>query len=148
MVTEVVVLAGGMGTRLRPFTITVPKPLLPLSDRPILEVVLEQLKVAGFRDVCISLGYMAPLFKAFFGDGSRIGLSIEYVLEDEPLGTAGALTLVPDLAENFLVLNGDTLTDLDFKAFLDVHVESGADATILTQKVDEYVDYGVLEFDG
>lgn len=147
MKVEVVILAGGLGTRLRPFTITVPKPLLPLSDRPIVEVVLEQLVADGFRNACISLGYMAPLFQAFFGDGSRLGMSIRYVVEERPLGTAGALTLVSDLADDFLVLNGDTLTDLSYAELLGEHRRSGAAATIFCHRVDEQVDYGVIEFD-
>lgn len=147
IMTDAVILAGGLGTRLRPFTVTVPKPLLPLSDRPIVEVVLHQLQAFGFKRVCISLGYMAPLFKAFLGEGERFGLRIDYVVEEEPLGTAGALTMVPDLADNFVVLNGDTLTDLNYRALLDGHAAAGACATIFSHKVDEHVDYGVVEFD-
>ncbi len=146
MAIQAVILAGGLGTRLRPFTITVPKPLLPLSDRPIVEIVLRQLAACGFEHVCFSLGYMAPLFQNFFGDGSAHGLKIDYVLEDTPLGTAGALTLIDDLDEHFVVQNGDTLTDLDYRALLDAHKASGAAATIFSQKVEDFVDYGIVEF--
>lgn len=145
---QAVILAGGLGTRLRPFTITVPKPLLPLSDRPIVEVVLEQLKAYNFEHVCFSLGYMAPLFQTFFGNGESLGMKIDYVVEKEPLGTAGALTLVDDLDEHFIVLNGDTLTDLSYRDFLNDHIASGAAASIFSKKVDEKIDYGVVEFDG
>lgn len=148
MAIEAVILAGGRGTRLRPFTVTVPKPLLPLGDRPIVDIVLRQLAADGFRHVCFSLGYMAPLFQNFFGDGSALGLKIDYFVEDEPLGTAGALTLIDDLAEHFVVQNGDTLTDLDYRALLDAHVAGGAAATIFSQGVEDFVDYGIVEFDG
>lgn len=143
---DAVILAGGLGTRLRPFTISIPKPLLPIGDMPIVEIVLRQLRHDGFRRVCFSLGHLAPLIQAFFGDGRAFGLDLGYVVEDEPLGTAGALTLVPGLADSFIVQNGDTLTDLDYRAFLDAHRRSGAAATIFSQKVDEFVDYGVVEF--
>lgn len=147
MPIQAVILAGGLGTRLRPFTITVPKPLLPLSDRPIVEVVLEQLRSYNLRHVCISLGYMAPLFQAFFGKGESLDMQIEYVVEKEPLGTAGALSLIENLSEHFVVMNGDTLTDLSFGDFLNDHVASNAGATIFSKRVNERIDYGVVEFD-
>src|SRR5215217_7681107 len=100
---QAIILAGGVGTRLRPFTITIPKPLLPLGDRPVVGIILNQLQGDGFTRVCMCLGYLAPLFQAFFGDGSRHGLDIEYVVEGTPLGTAGALRLVPNLDDDFLV---------------------------------------------
>lgn len=143
---DVVILAGGLGTRLKPFTISIPKPLLPVGDVPIVEIVLRQLRRDGFRRICFSLGHLAPLIQAFFGDGRKLDLDLRYVVEDEPLGTAGALTLVSPLAESFIVQNGDTLTDLNYRAFLDAHRQSGAAATIFSQKVDEFVDYGVVEF--
>jgi NDP-sugar pyrophosphorylase family protein len=144
---EVVILAGGRGTRLRPFTISIPKPLLPLEEMPIVEIVLRQLRRDGFRHICLSLGHLAPLIQNFFKDGAAIGLDIEYVVEDTPLGTAGALTLVPSLCENFIVQNGDTLTDLSYRSFLEAHCRMGVTATIFTQRVDERIDYGVVEFD-
>lgn len=145
---EAIILAGGLGTRLRPFTISIPKPLLPISDLPIVEIVLRQLHRDGFERVCFSLGHLAPLIENFFGDGSRIGLSLDYVIEEEPLGTAGALTMVPDLADSFIVQNGDTLTDLSYIKLLETHRKSDAAATIFAYRVDETVDYGVVEFDG
>jgi NDP-sugar pyrophosphorylase family protein len=144
---QAIILAGGLGTRLRPFTITVPKPLLPLGDRPIVDIVLGQLRERGFDRVCMCLGYKSTLFQAFFGDGSQYGLRIEYVVEETPLGTAGALCMVPNLDDSFLVLNGDTLTDLDLGGLLAAQQMSKAAATIFCAKVDEYVDYGVIEFD-
>ncbi|MEK7801406.1 MAG: nucleotidyltransferase family protein [Pseudomonadota bacterium] len=144
---QAVILAGGLGTRLRPFSLTIPKPLLPLGDKPIIELLLGQLKTNGFGKIIVSLGYMAPLFQAFLGDGSRWGLEIDYVVEDVPLGTAGCLRLIPDLQDDFLVVNGDTLTDLRFKDLAKAHQSSNAIATIFSAKIDEYVDFGVLEFD-
>jgi NDP-sugar pyrophosphorylase family protein len=144
---QAVILAGGVGTRLKPFTVTVPKPLLPLGDRPIVEVLLCQLRESGFTSVRMCLGYMAPLFQAFLGDGSRHGLNIEYLVEDTPLGTAGALRLVPDLDEHFLVVNGDTLTDLSFTNLISAHKKAGVVATIFCAKIDDFVDYGIVEFD-
>jgi NDP-sugar pyrophosphorylase family protein len=125
----------------------VPKPLLPIGDKPILGILLEQLKEQGFDRVCMCVGYLAPLFQAWFGDGSATGISIEYVVEARPLGTAGALGLVRNPDENFVVINGDTLTDLNFRDLLANHIESGASATIFSSKIDEFVDYGVVEFD-
>lgn len=144
---EAVILAGGRGTRLRPFTISIPKPLLPISDIPIVEIVLRQLKNEGFKEVCFSLGHLAPLIQNFFRDGRDLGLNIHYVIENEPLGTAGALTLIPSLADEFIVQNGDTLTDLKYRDLLNAHRQSDAAATIFTHKVDEFIDYGVVEFD-
>src|SRR5262245_62473822 len=125
---EAVILAGGMGTRLRPFTISIPKPLLPLSDLPIVEIALRQLRASGITRICFSLGHLAPLIQNFFGDGSKLGIELSYVVEDEPLGTAGALTLVRDLADHFIVQNGDTLTDLDYNRLIGAHQSSGATA--------------------
>ncbi|MEK1944924.1 MAG: sugar phosphate nucleotidyltransferase [Ensifer adhaerens] len=144
---EAVILAGGTGTRLRPFTISIPKPLLPISDLPIMEIALRQLRASGIKRICISLGHLAPLIQNFFGDGSKLGIDLSYVVEDEPLGTAGALTLIPDLADDFIVQNGDTLTDLDYRRLVAAHRSSGATATIFTQQVNDLVDYGVVEFD-
>jgi NDP-sugar pyrophosphorylase family protein len=144
---QAVILAGGRGTRLRPYTLTIPKPLLPLGDTPILEVLLRQLHSEGFQRVRISVGYLAPLFQAFFGDGSRFGLSIDYLVEEKPLGTAGALVGIADLPEDFLVLNADTLTDISLGNLLQAHVASDSYGTIYSSEVEEIVDYGVLEFD-
>lgn len=142
-----VILAGGKGTRLRPYTTVLPKPLMPIGERPILDIVLRQLKHAGFERVTISTGYLAELIEAFFGDGSKIGIPVDYVREDEPLGTAGALGLVDKLDDNFLVMNGDVLTDMDYSALLKAHSESDAAATIATQSRDVQVSLGVLRFD-
>ncbi|MBV9743957.1 MAG: NTP transferase domain-containing protein, partial [Acidobacteriia bacterium] len=110
-----VILAGGKGTRLKPFTMTIPKPLLPLGDVPILEIVIGQLVASGVSRIVLTLGYMPQLFMASIGNGDRWGVTIESILERDPMGTAGSLRLVNDLAENFLVLNGDLLTTIDYR---------------------------------
>src|SRR6476659_4541046 len=115
-----VILAGGLGTRLRPYTTILPKPLMPVGDRPILDIVIRQLARAEFDRVTIATGYLAELIEAFFGDGSRHGIPIDYFREHEPLGTVGALSLVEGLSEqDILVMNGDVLTDIDYMALLE-----------------------------
>jgi NDP-sugar pyrophosphorylase family protein len=142
-----VILAGGKGTRLKPFTMTVPKPLLPIGDAPILEIVLRQLAQSGVKRVVLTLGHMAHLFSAVLGDGKRFGLDIEYCIEDQPLGTAGSLRLIASPAAEMLVMNGDILTTLDFTAMLGHHRQSGALATIALSKRSVHIDYGVIERD-
>lgn len=142
-----VILAGGKGTRLKPFTMTIPKPLLPLGDVPILDVILQQLGANGFRRVILTLGHMAPLFRAHFGEGAPYGLSIEYLREDQPLGTAAPLRQLGDLSDDFLVMNGDLLTDLSFDDLVAAHRKSGAAGTISIAQRQEKVDYGVIEMD-
>jgi NDP-sugar pyrophosphorylase family protein len=147
-VTRAIVLAGGEGTRLRPYTAVIPKPLMPIGDRPILEIVLLQLKRAGFTNVVLSLGYRADLIVAFFGDGSNFGLEIEYVREDTPLGTVGALALVGGLDEPFLVMNGDVLTDLDYAELLRRHADSDALITIATVRKHVEITLGIPRMSG
>jgi NDP-sugar pyrophosphorylase family protein len=142
-----VVLAGGLGTRLRPYTTVLPKPLMPVGDRPILDIVIRQLKNAGFDRVTIATGYLAELIEAFFRDGEAYDIPIDYFREEEPLGTVGALAMIEALGESdFLVMNGDVLTDIDYRALLDQHTESGAAATIATTKRDVQISLGVLSF--
>jgi NDP-sugar pyrophosphorylase family protein len=140
-----VILAGGKGTRLKPFTMTIPKPLLPLGDVPILDVILQQLGASGFDQVILTLGHMAPLFHAHFGDGSSYGVKIEYLREEEPLGTAAPLRELRQPPETFLVMNGDLLTDLSFAGLVAEHQRTGAAATISIAQRQEKVDYGVIE---
>ena len=146
-VMDAVLLAGGRGTRLAPLTVTVPKPLLPLGERPIIDVLIAQLAAAGVTRVFVCLGYLAPLMMAFLGDGSRWGVTIEPRIEAEPLGTAGGLRAVDGLSDDFFVVNGDTLTDLDFRAMAAAHRAADAWATLFTPFVDEKVDYGVVSID-
>lgn len=144
---QAIILAGGRGTRLRPYTTILPKPLMPLGDMPVIEVLIRQLLRAGFDDIVLSVGYLAELMMAYLGNGSRLGGSVRFVRELEPLGTAGPMTLVADTESDFLLVNGDTLTDLDYGAFLEAHRRSGAMATIGTSTRRSEVDYGVLECD-
>jgi NDP-sugar pyrophosphorylase family protein len=142
-----VILAGGLGTRLRPYTTVLPKPLMPVGDRPILDIVIRQLVRAQFERVTIATGYLAELIEAFFGDGSRYGVEVDYFREEEPLGTVGALSLIDGLDEDFLVMNGDVLTDLDYSALLAHHREGGQAATIAAHSRDVQISLGVMRFD-
>lgn len=147
MFRRAIVLAGGKGTRLRPYTVVLPKPLMPIGQYPILEVVVKQLVRAGFGRITMAVNHQAELIKAFFGDGSRWGTTIDYSLEDRPLGTMGPLRLISDLPEDFLVMNGDILTDFDFAAFHDGHVAAGGLFTISSYRREQVIDYGVLDAD-
>lgn len=142
-----IVLAGGQGTRLRPYTAVLPKPLMPVGDRPILDVVIRQLRRNGFDRITIATGYLAELIEAFFRDGAAYGVAIDYHRESTPLGTVGALALIEGLDEPFLVMNGDVLTDLEYSVLLQDHIDSGAAATIATQTRDVHISLGVLRFD-
>ncbi|HEY4842461.1 MAG TPA: sugar phosphate nucleotidyltransferase [Terriglobales bacterium] len=142
---QALILAGGEGTRLKPFTNVIPKPLVPIGDLPILEVVLRQLKYHGADRIVLAVNKLARLIEAFFGDGSRLGLKIVYSLEDKPLGTAGPIRLADNLDEDFIVMNGDLLTTIDYSAFFQRHRTSGATATIATFQKEVKIDLGVLE---
>ncbi|SAL14036.1 D-glycero-d-manno-heptose 1-phosphate guanosyltransferase [Caballeronia udeis] len=143
-----IILAGGKGTRLRPFTTLIPKPLVPLGGKySILEIVLMQLKKAGFTHVTLAVNHLSNLIMAYFGDGSRLGLKLDYSLEDEPLSTIGPITLIDDLPENFLVMNGDILCDLDYRAFFDSHERDGSDVSVSAYQREVKVDFGVLKYD-
>jgi NDP-sugar pyrophosphorylase family protein len=139
-----VILAGGQGTRLRPYTTVLPKPLMPVGDRPILDIVVRQLVAAAFDRITIATGYLAELIEVFFGDGSRYGIPIDYFREDEPLGTVGSLGLMDGLDEDFLVMNGDVLTNLDYAHLLTVHREGGQAATIASHARNTQISLGVL----
>jgi len=144
---QAIILAGGLGMRLRPYTTVLPKPLMPVGDRPILDVIVRQLHRHGFDRLTIVTGHLAELIEAFFGTGERYGVSIDYFREDEPLGTVGALRLLENLDQQFLVMNGDVLTDLDYAELLDAHEGDGAAATIAAHKRDVQVSLGVLQFE-
>ena len=140
-----ILLAGGKGTRLRPFTTSFPKPLVPVGDMPVLEILLRQLKECGVRHVTVLTGHLAYLIEGYFTDGSSLGLSIDYVREAEPLGTAGPLRqLAGTITDDFFVLNGDLLTDLDFTALMRHHRDSGAVVTVSTYARTEKIELGVL----
>jgi len=143
------ILAGGKGSRLRPFTFTIPKPLVPIGEMPVLEILIRQLKGQGFERITISVGHLAGLIRAFCGDGSQWGIPIDYVYEDQPLGTIGCLALLDDLrgTDRMLVINGDTLTDMSMAEAYAAH--DGADAiTICANRRSVGIDFGVLETDG
>lgn len=123
---------------------SIPKPLLPLGELPVLEVVISQLAAAGFHRIVLCLGHMAPIFSAMLGDGSKWGVKIDSVLEDQPLGTAGALRLVQNLPDHFLVMNGDLLTTLDYKALVAFHKSQKASGTIAVNRRKVFIDYGVV----
>jgi NDP-sugar pyrophosphorylase family protein len=142
---QAVILAGGKGTRLRPYTVSLPKPLVPVGDYPIIEILLRKLKRNGFNDIIISTGHLAELIEAYCRDGRRWGLRIRYAREDKPLNTAGALRLVRGLQERFLVVNGDVLTDMDFREMAKTHARSKALATVGVVARESRVDYGVVE---
>lgn len=139
-----VVLAGGEGRRLQPYTTVLPKPLMPLGDKSILEIVLRQLALQGFDEVILAVGYLAELIEAFAGDGSRFGIRVRYVREAVKLGTAGPLARIEDLPDPVLVMNGDVLTDINYRDLVTRHVESEAAATIAVVRRDEPIDFGVV----
>lgn len=142
-----VVLAGGKGSRLAPYTATLPKPLLPVGDRAVVELLLEQLSRGGVTTVHLAVNHLAHLIMAVVGDGSRFGLKIRYAHEQEPLGTMGPLRSIDDLPEQFLVANGDILSDLDVGAFFRAHLAAGAVLTIAAHVRQQTIDYGVLQLD-
>lgn len=142
---QALILAGGRGTRLAPFTVSFPKPLVPVGDRPILHRLIDQLCAAGCTEVCLSVNHLASLIEAYFGDGSQFGVPIRYLREREPLGTAGPVGITTDLADSFLVLNGDTLSDIDFRALYDDHVSSGELATVVTFAKEVQINLGVIQ---
>ena len=147
MSRRAVILAGGKGTRLRPYTVVLPKPLMPIGEYPILEVIIRQLVQAGFDHITLAVNHQAEIIKAFFQDGERWGIRIDYSLEGQPLGTMGPLRLIKDLPDHFLVMNGDILTDLDYTQFHDSHVRENRIFTISSMRREHKIDYGVLDTD-
>lgn len=144
---KAVILAGGKGARLRPYTTILPKPLMPIGDMPILEILLRQMKRAGIDEAVLTVGHLAELLRLFFRDGERLGMRIDYSFEDAPLGTAGPLSLVDGLHQTFLVANGDVLTTLPLANLLAHHRLSGAAATIAMHRRQVYIDLGVIQQD-
>jgi NDP-mannose synthase len=140
-----VILAGGQGTRLRPYTAVLPKPLLPIADRPVLDIIMDQLGAAGFERVTVATGYMGELIEAVLNHRATRRIFVDFVREAEPLGTAGPLATIEDLDDHFLVMNGDVLTDLDYCKLLADHITSDAIATIATTTRDVRVTLGVIE---
>jgi NDP-sugar pyrophosphorylase family protein len=145
---KAVVLAGGMGTRLLPYTAVFPKPLMPLGDMPVIEILLRQLARAGVKDVVLAVNHLHHLIRAFCGDGQTFGLNIEYCLEDQPLGTAGPLTLMLDrLGDEFLVANGDLLTNFDIRGMIDHHRGRRSSASMAVYEREISIEFGMIETD-
>jgi len=145
---KALILAGGKGKRLRPYTTTFPKPLMPIGDKAILEIVIKQLNNSGFDDIIMSIGHLGGLIMAFFGDGSNHDVNINYTKEEKPLGTAGPLSLVREMIdEPFLMMNGDVLTNLDYANFMEYHKKKGNIATVALNKRVVNIDFGVIETD-
>lgn len=147
---KAIILAGGKGTRLLPYTTVFPKPMLPVGGKPILEIIIRQLAYYGFRDIVLSVGYLAEIIEAYFQKDNfalNNGVTLAYVKEKEPLGTAGPIALMPDLKETFLVMNGDVLTTLDYSKLMAFHKEKDALLTIATSKKEVKMDLGIVEID-
>jgi NDP-sugar pyrophosphorylase family protein len=140
-----VILAGGKGTRLAPYTTVFPKPLMPIAEMPILEIVMRQLAYYGIQDITLAVGYLAELLMAYCGDGSKFGVRLDYSREEQPLGTAGPISLIPNLNETFLVMNGDLLSTIDYGAMWKYHKERGAIATLASYRREVRIDLGVIE---
>ncbi|MCB0165109.1 MAG: NTP transferase domain-containing protein [Anaerolineae bacterium] len=145
-----IILAGGKGTRLAPYTTVFPKPMLPIGDKPILDTIIKQLAHYGFNDVILSVGYLAELMQAYFKHSYELpeGVELNYVREEHPLGTAGSLSLIPKQSEPFLVMNGDTLTTINYRKLVEFHKSHKAKITIATHKREVYIDFGVLRTNG
>lgn len=143
-----IILAGGKGTRLRPYTALIPKPLVPLGGKySILEIVIMQLARSGFTHVTLAVNHLSNLIMAYFGDGSRLGVKLDYSLEEGELSTIGPLTLVKDLPESFLVMNGDILCDLNYRSFFETHVRKGNQISVSAYRRQVKIDFGVLKYD-
>lgn len=144
---KAVILAGGKGTRLKPYTSVIPKPLVPVGERAILEILVTRLKKAGVDEIYICLNHFAEIIMAFFGDGSRFGLKINYSIEHEPLGTVAPIKLIRDLPDHFLVMNGDLLTDLNFSDLFQYHLDGNSLLTVSTFVRNMKIDFGVIDVD-
>jgi NDP-sugar pyrophosphorylase family protein len=147
MSNRAVILAGGKGTRLRPYTVVLPKPLMPIGDYPILEIIVRQLATDGFTHITMAVNHQANLIKAFFGNGEQWNVCIDYSLEARPLSTIAPLSLIRDLPDTFLLMNGDVLTDLSFSDLYAQHCRSGCVFTIAASSRTQTIDYGVLKID-
>lgn len=145
---QAVIMAGGLGTRLRPLTEDVPKPMLLVGDRPLIEITVQQLRAAGIKRVNVAVHHKAERITEHLGDGQRYGVDIRYLTEDQPLGTAGALAMMGSPRDTTLVINGDVLTQVDFRVMLGYHREHGTDLTLAVHRYDLQVPYGVVECDG
>jgi len=143
---KAIILAGGKGTRLRPYTTNFPKPLMPIGEKPILEIVISHLRAANITDIIITTGHLAELIRSFFKDGKQYGVNISYSNEDKALGTAGPLNLIREqLTDTFLLMNGDVLTDINYDDFIKYHKKQKSVATIALSKRVVNIDFGVIK---
>jgi NDP-sugar pyrophosphorylase family protein len=147
MSKRAIILAGGKGTRLHPYTVVLPKPLMPIGEFPILEVIIRQLVQHGFEHITLAVNHQAEIIRAFFQDGTKWCVKIDYSMEDKPLSTIAPLRLINDLPENFLVMNGDILTNLSYSDIFEEHVSKKNIFTISSHVREQEIDYGVLETD-
>lgn len=145
---QAIIMTGGKGMRMKPYTKVLPKGLLPVGEQPILEIIVKQLHHYGFRSITMACGYLAPLIQTYFGDGSSLGVSVKYYVEQEPLGTVGPLRNLPPMTEPFLLINCDVLTSMNFRAFWDFHEAGNSLMTIASQKKNIPIELGVLETNG
>lgn len=144
---KAIILAGGKGTRLKPYSVTIPKPLLPVGDKAILEIILYKLKQQNITDITICVNHMAELIKAYFGNGEKIGVNISYSLEEKDLNTIAPLKLLKNLPDNFIVLNGDLLTNIDINTMFDIHCSNNSILTMGVYKRKIKIDFGVIEIE-
>jgi len=147
-IMRAIILAGGKGVRLAPVTDVIPKPLVPIGGKPIMEIVIRQLQRHGFTRITLAVGYMADLICAYFGDGAKFGVKIDYSYEAEPLGTAGPLSLIDGLDETFLVMNADVLTNLNYRELVEYHKTHDAIVTVSAYERQITIDLGVIVKDG
>jgi NDP-sugar pyrophosphorylase family protein len=147
MSRRAVILAGGVGSRLRPYTVVLPKPMMPVGEYPILEIIVRQLAMQGFERITMAVNHQANIIKAFFENGDQWGVRIDYSLETKPLSTIAPLRLVDDLPQNFLLMNGDILTDLRLDQLYDKHVSDKRLFTIAASRRTHIIDYGVINVD-
>ena len=144
---QAVILAGGKGTRLAPFTNVFPKPLVPVGEKPILDIIIRQLRHFGFQRVTLAVGYMAEMIQTYIRNGEQYGMEIDYSFEEKPLGTVGSLAQIVKLDKNFLIMNGDIITNLNYKALMDFHKEQNAIVTIGTYQKNFKIDLGIIQND-
>ena len=142
---QAIILAGGQGIRLKPYTTVLPKPLLPVNGKPIIEIIIRQLAEAGVKEIIVSVGYLGQLLEAYLKDGSQYGIKLNYSREEIPLGTAGPISLIDNLSDDYFVINGDTLCDVDFTSMLQKHRDSGNAATVSAYRKKHTIDLGTLE---
>ena len=144
---KAIILAGGKGTRLKPYTTIIPKPLVPIGDKAILEILIGRLKKCGVKELTLCINHLAELIMTYFGDGTKWGVKIEYSIEHKPLSTVAPIKLIKNLPENFLVMNGDLLTDLDFKKLYNYHLKNKSLITVAIYKRTAKIDFGVIDID-